>query len=104
VSCKGCSGVKRVGARHSELLGRVYQQTFIDTCAKVAFAKRYDRKTPITYFLNDLMLPCFEGYEVRVPRTLTDRGSEHCGNLERREYELQLAIVDIDHSRTTKGP
>jgi hypothetical protein len=29
-------------------LGRVYQQTFIDTYAKVGFAKLYDRKTPIT--------------------------------------------------------
>jgi hypothetical protein len=27
---------------------RVYQQTFIDTCAKIGFAKLYDRKTPIT--------------------------------------------------------
>ena len=26
---------------------RIYQQTFIDTYAKVAFAKLYDRKTPI---------------------------------------------------------
>ena len=29
-------------------VGRVYQQTFIDTYAKVACAKLYDRKTPIT--------------------------------------------------------
>jgi hypothetical protein len=29
-------------------IGRVYQQTVIDTYAKVAFAKLYDRKTPIT--------------------------------------------------------
>ena len=29
-------------------VGRVYQQTVIDTYAKVAFAKLYDRKTPIT--------------------------------------------------------
>src|ERR687893_475568 len=27
-------------------VGRIYQQTFIDTYAKVAFAKLYDRKTP----------------------------------------------------------
>jgi hypothetical protein len=27
-------------------VGRVYQQTFIDTYAKVGFAKLYDRKTP----------------------------------------------------------
>ena len=29
-------------------VGRIYQQTVIDTYAKVAFAKLYDRKTPIT--------------------------------------------------------
>ncbi len=36
---------------------------------------------------------------------LTDCGSEYCGNPERHEYELYLAIEDIDHSRTkTKSP
>jgi hypothetical protein len=41
--------------RNAEGVGRVYQQTFIDTYAKVAFAKLYDRKTPITAaeLLND---------------------------------------------------
>ncbi len=29
-------------------VGRIYQQTAIDTYAKVGFAKLYDRKTPIT--------------------------------------------------------
>jgi Transposase IS66 family len=29
-------------------VGRIYQQTFIDTYAKVALAKLYDRKTPIS--------------------------------------------------------
>ena len=29
-------------------VGRIYQQTFIDTYAKVTFAKLYDRKTPIS--------------------------------------------------------
>ena len=40
-------------------VGRIYQQTFIDTYAKVAFAKLYDRKTPITAaeILNDRVLP-----------------------------------------------
>jgi hypothetical protein len=28
---------------------------------------------------------------------LTDRGSEYCGNPERHEYELYLAVEDIDH-------
>ena len=36
---------------------------------------------------------------------LTDRGTEYCGNPERHEYELCLAVEDIDHSRTkTKSP
>ena len=31
---------------------------------------------------------------------LTDRGTEYCGNPEHHEYELYLAIEDIDHTRT----
>ena len=43
-------------------VGRIYQQTFIDTYAKVAFAKLYDRKTPITAadLLNDRVVPFFD--------------------------------------------
>jgi transposase InsO family protein len=88
-------------------VGRIYQQTFIDTYTKVAFAKLYDRKTPITAadLLNDRVLPFFEQHEVKLLRVLTDRGSEYCGNPERHEYELYLAVEDIDHSRTkTKSP
>jgi len=88
-------------------VGRVYQQTFIDTYAKVGFAKLYDRKTPITAadLLNDRMLPFFEEHHVKLLRVLTDRGSEYCGNPERHEYELYLAVEDVDHSRTkTKSP
>jgi transposase InsO family protein len=88
-------------------VGRVYQQTFIDTYAKVACAKLYDRKTPITAadLLNDRVIPFFDSHEVKLLRMLTDRGSEYCGNPERHEYELYLAIEDIDHSRTkTKSP
>ena len=72
-------------------VGGVYQQTFIDPYAKVACAKLYDRKTPITDadLLNDRVLPFFEEHEVkRRLRVLTDRGSEFCGNPERHEYEL----------------
>jgi hypothetical protein len=44
-------------------VGRVYQQTVIDTYAKVAFAKLYDRKTPITAaeILNDRVVPFCAG-------------------------------------------
>src|SRR6201982_1604870 len=88
-------------------VGRVYQQTFIDTYAKVGFAKLYDRKTPITAaeILNDRVVPFYDEHGIRLSRVLTDRGSEYCGNPERHEYELYLAVEDIDHSRTkTKSP
>jgi transposase InsO family protein len=88
-------------------VGRIYQQTFIDTYTEMAFAKLYDRKTPITAadLLNDRVVPFFEERDVKLLRVLTDRGSGYCGNPERHEYELYLAVEDIDHSRTkTKSP
>jgi transposase InsO family protein len=88
-------------------VGRIYQQTFIDTYAKVVFAKLYDRKTPITAaeILNDRVLPFFEEHGIALCRVLTDRGTEYCGNPEHHDYELYLAVEDIDHTRTkTKSP
>ena len=43
-------------------VGRIYQQTFIDTYAKVAMAKLYDRKNALVAadLLNDRVLPFFE--------------------------------------------
>ena len=40
-------------------VGRIYQQTFVDTYSKVAFAKLYTTKIPITAadLLNDKVLP-----------------------------------------------
>src|SRR6201987_785061 len=83
-------------------VGRIYQQTFIDTYAKVAFAKLYDRKTPITAadLLNDRVVPFFDEHDVKLCRMLTDRGTEFCGTSQAHEYELYLAVEDIDHSRT----
>jgi transposase InsO family protein len=88
-------------------VGRIYQQTFVDTYSKLACAKLYDRKTPITAaeLLNDRVVPLFDAHEIPLLRVLTDRGTEYCGNPERHEYELYLAVEDIDHSRTkTKSP
>jgi len=83
-------------------VGRVYQQTAIDTYSKVAFAKLYDRKTPITAadLMNDRVVPFFDDHEIAVSRVLTDRGTEYCGKPESHEYELYLAIENIDHTRT----
>ena len=88
-------------------MGRIYQQTFIDTYSKVAFAKLYDRKTPITAadLLNDRVVPFFDEHGVKLCRVLTDRGTEYCGTSQAHEYELYLAVEDIDHTRTkTKSP
>jgi len=88
-------------------VGRIYRQSFIDTYAKLAFVKLYDRKTPITAadLLNDRVLPFYDEHDIRLCRVLTDRGTEYCGNPERHEYELYLAVEDVDHSRTrTRRP
>lgn len=83
-------------------VGRIYQQTFIDTYTRVAFAKVYDRKTAITSadLLNDRVLPFFEGQDVPLLRILTDRGTEYKGRPEHHEYELYLQIEGIEHSKT----
>jgi transposase InsO family protein len=88
-------------------VGRIYQQTFIDTYCKVAFVKLYDRKNALVSadFLNDRVVPWYDEQEVKLLRILTDRGTEYCGNRETHEYQLYLAIEDIDHSRTkAKSP
>jgi len=83
-------------------VGRVYKQTFVDTYAKVAFAKLYTTKTPITAadMLNDRVLPFFEQHSLPMLRILTDRGTEYCGCAERHDYELYLAVNDIEHTKT----
>jgi transposase InsO family protein len=83
-------------------VGRIYQQTFIDTYCKVAFAKLYDRKNALVAadLLNDRVIPFFEGNSIPLLRILTDRGTEYCGAREHHEYQLYLDIENIDHSRT----
>ena len=83
-------------------VGRIYQQTFIDTYSKVVQAKLYTTKTPITAadLLNDRVLPLFEHHELPMLRMLTDRGTEYCGRADQHDYELYLALNDIDHTRT----
>ena len=83
-------------------VGRIYQQTFIDTYSKVAFAKLYDRKNALVAadILNDRVLPFFEAQGVPLLRMLTDRGTEYCGKQEHHEYQLYLGIENIDHSKT----
>jgi transposase InsO family protein len=82
-------------------VGRIYQQTFIDTYTRVAFAKLYTSKHALTAAdtLNDKVLPFFEENEIPLLRVLTDHGSEYKGNPE-HEYQLYLALEDIEHTKT----
>ncbi|MGJ1194085.1 IS481 family transposase [Sphingobacterium siyangense] len=88
-------------------VGHIYQQTFIDTYSKVAFTKLYDRKNALVAadILNDQVVPFFEQHDIRLLRILTDRGTEYCGVRDQHEYQLYLAIEDIDHTKTkAKSP
>ena len=87
---------------HLKGVGKIYQQTFVDTYSRVAMVKLYDRKHALTAadHLNDRVVPWFESQDVDLLRILTDRGSEYCGNREHHEYQLYLSIEDIDHTRT----
>ncbi len=83
-------------------VGRIYQQTFVDTYSKVAHCKLYVTKTPITAadLLNERVLPFYASKGLPILRILTDRGTEYCGKVEQHDYQLYLAINDIDHTET----
>ena len=83
-------------------VGRIYRQTFIDTYSAVGFAKLFTTKHPINAadMLNDRVIPFFEEQGASLHRVLTDRGTEYCGRPDRHEYQLFLALNDIDHTKT----
>lgn len=83
-------------------VGKIYQQTCIDTFSNVGFAKLYTDKTAITAadMLNDKVLPFFDDEQIQLLRVLTDRGTEYGGKLEQHPYQLFLHLNDIEHSRT----
>ncbi len=88
-------------------VGRIYQQTFIDTYSAVGFAKLYTSKVPINSadLLNDRVIPFFDKHGIPLLRILTDRGTEFCGKPDTHDYQLFLALNDIDHTRTkAKNP
>lgn len=83
-------------------VGRIYQQTGIDTYSNIGFAKVYEEKSAITSadFLNDKVLPFFDENWVSVLRVLTDRGTEYNGLMDNHPYELFLHLNNIEHSTT----
>ncbi len=86
-------------------VGRIYQQTALDTHANVGFARVYTEKTAITAsdLMNDRILPFYDEHGIRVLRALTDNGQELCGRVETHPYELLLHLNDIEHTRTRVG-
>ena len=83
-------------------VGKLYQQTGIDTHANVGFAKLYLEKTALTAadLLNSKVLPFYDEHFIRVLRVLTDHGPEYCGRVETNAYELFLHLNDIEHTKT----
>jgi len=83
-------------------VGRIYQQTVVDTYSSVAFAKVYTAKIPVTAAdtLNDRVLPFFEQQSIPVMRVITDRGTEFCGTPDKHPYELYLQLNEIEHTKT----
>jgi transposase InsO family protein len=83
-------------------VGRIYQQTVLDTYSSVAFTKLYTTKAPITAAdaLNDRVVPFFAEQDVMVLRILTDRGTEFCGRLDSHPYQLYLQLQEIEHTKT----
>lgn len=83
-------------------VGKIYQQTGIDTYSNVGFAKLYNDKTSLAAadFMNDKVLPFFDKEMMSVLRVLTDRGLEYCGPIETHKYELFLHLNDIEHTKT----
>lgn len=83
-------------------VGKIYQQTGIDTFSNVGFAKLYNDKTSLAAadFMNDKVLPFFDKEMMSVLRVLTDRGLEYCGPVETHKFELFLHLNDIEHTKT----
>jgi transposase InsO family protein len=87
-------------------VGRIYQQTFIDTYSKGGLCQAL-RSQDSANGSRSAQRPgaaVFRAAELVLSRVLTDRGTEYCGT-DRHEYELYLAVEDIDHTRTqVKSP
>ena len=81
-------------------VGKIYQQTGIDTHSNVGFAKVYPDRTALTAadVFNDRVLPFFDEHGIRVLRILGDNGPEYCGRDE-HAYQLFLQLNEIEHTR-----
>lgn len=83
-------------------VGKIYQQTGIDTYSSMGFAKLYTEKVAITAadFLNSKVLPFFDENGIPLLHVLTDRGTEYCGQADKHPYQLFLNLNSIEHRKT----
>jgi len=82
-------------------VGKIYQQTGLDTHSNIGFAKVYLDRTALASadFLNDKVLPFFDDHGISVLRILSDNGSEYCGRRDEHAYQLFLQLNEIEHTR-----
>ena len=87
-------------------VGRIYQQTFSIPIPNWHSPSSMTEDALVAAdLLNDRVIPFFDEHQIPLCRVLTDRGTEYCGAPERHEYELYLAVENIDHTRTkVKSP
>jgi len=46
------------------------------------------------------LLPFYSEEDLPVLRILTDRGTEYCGRADQHDYQLYMALNNIEHTRT----
>lgn len=79
----------------------------VDTYSNVTHAELYTSKTPITTadLFNDRVLTFYEKYEPPMLRIFIDWGIENCGQADQHDYQLYIALHDIEHTKTkVKSP
>jgi hypothetical protein len=88
----GAQDTYYVGYIHG--VGKIFQQTFIDTYSKVAFAKLYDRKIALTAaeMHNDKVVPFYE----LLRDTLDARVDRQGNRVLRSEEASRISVVPRD--------
>jgi hypothetical protein len=84
-------------------VGKIYLQTAIDCHSRLAWARLYPSKLPVTavHLMNHDVLPTFEAEGAKIDVVLSDNGREFCGRPDQHPYELFLQLEAIEH-RTTR--
>ncbi len=87
---------------HLKGVGKVYQQSAIDCCCRLAWGRFYTNRMPVTavHLLNTDVLPASEAQGVPIKTMLSDDGREFCSRPDRYPYELFLQLEGIESHKT----